>query len=623
MNSKNIYCVILGLVLFSIVFICFAAAIKQTWFREDDLGTIINGRVKDLRSAIRIFATDCRSFITPCNYQRTVPNFLSALWRPLQNYIFSIIFYLFGPNPMAFYLLQVSFHAANAALLFILFSLLVPLWLAFFGGLMFSFYPNVDWMIWASTLQNSLSVFFLILMLICLCTPKKHIYVAGLFYFLSLLSRESGIFLPIWLWLGAFIYFMAQNYGFQTSICLALKKCWIFFAANLAYSLLRILAFGFGTLDRTFSNLFLRFPFLNKFFAQTKNVAANQAVYAPSLAVSSSTTPATDAALNATSANGVCNRSSFFEILWEKILNWIDAILNIPTQTSTEQIFAIVIVLILIVFIIYAYRKNLILMLWLGLGLGCLIWPSILLYPSPRYINAAYPMLVFIFIYGIYLFYNFNKKLIGKLICVIILGSASVLGLHGIKTNWNALNFYANERINYKKRFDVFFAQHKFKPNTNFILICSPYVSDIESIFQFYLNDYSARVVFDPFTTIAEHGTMGCNGDYKASGVKSEIKKIDGGFRLISYDENHCGWWLRHSNFNVAWSRKDRAYRWTDQSYVPNIWYECSIGQFMIHKMVGPDLITDVSFIYDKKWVDINTVFVAWNTIAGEYYTID
>jgi hypothetical protein len=179
------------------------------------------------------------------------------------------------------------------------------------------------------------------------------------------------------------------------------------------------------------------------------------------------------------------------------------------------------------------------------------------------------------------------------------------------------------ERFIYKKRFDDFFAKHKFDKNVNFVLVDSPFVSDIQSIFQFYLNNLATQVAFDPFTSLAENGIMGCGKDYKIIGVKSEIIKIPDGFRLISHDKQHCGWWLRHSNFPVAWSASERAYRWTSRQYVPNVWYECSVGKFMIHNMTDSDCVTDMSIIYDSQWINKNTVFVAWNTALGEYYIVN
>lgn len=620
-HKKNVSRLILGLILFTIVFCCFAFALNQTWFREDDLGTLINGRVKDCTSAVRVFFTDCRSFITPCNYQRTVPNFISALWRPLQNYIFSLIFYIFGPEPMAFYFLQVVFHAANAALLFILFSLFVPLGLAFFGGLLFAFYPDVSWMIWASTLQNSLSVFFIISMMICLSKLMRRYkglsfsvfdpcyLLAGVCYFFSLLSRESGIFLPAWLFSGVLIYLMTAKLSFWSSAWQSIKICWVFFAANIVYFLLRIWAFGFGSLDRTFANLFLRFPFLNNIFAPTQNIV-NQA------ASQISNPPISEAFAE------VSTQPNILGALWQKLIQWLQAIFNISLQTQTHQICAMIAVLALIFFVAFPFRRQKLLLLWLILGLGCLLWPSILTYPSARYINAAYPMVVFIFIYGIYLFYKTNKNIIGRLFCGMFCVAAIIIAGRGLRSNMHELERFAHDRVEYKKRFDRFFARYKFRPDANFVLICSPYVSDIESIFQFYLNNYSTRLVFDPFSTVAESGVMGCNKDYRCLGVKSEIVRISGGFRLISHDEQHCGWWLRHSSFNVAWCSKERAYRWTKKPYIPGIWYECSIGRFMINKMADSDCVTDISFIYDSRWIDENTVFVAWDTQRGEYFVV-
>jgi hypothetical protein len=115
---------------------------------------------------------------------------------------------------------------------------------------------------------------------------------------------------------------------------------------------------------------------------------------------------------------------------------------------------------------------------------------------------------------------------------------------------------------------------------------------------------------------------MGCHDDYRVQGVRSSITPIPGGFRLTSHDL-HCGWWLRCSDFPVAWNEQQRAYVWTDTPYQAGKTYPCSLGTFTIHAMASPDCMTDFSLMLDKRWVDTHTIFIFWDTMIGCYKRLD
>jgi hypothetical protein len=116
---------------------------------------------------------------------------------------------------------------------------------------------------------------------------------------------------------------------------------------------------------------------------------------------------------------------------------------------------------------------------------------------------------------------------------------------------------------------------------------------------------------------------MGCGKDYRVTNVKSEIVPIDDGFRLISHDIDHCGWWLRFSHFPIKWVAQSRSYEWTSEQYRPGIWYPCSIGKFRIDHMVDNDCVSDITFVFDRRWTSGNTVFVVWDTSVGRYYVLN
>ncbi|QQR49635.1 hypothetical protein IPF37_02220 [bacterium] len=39
----------------------------------------------------------------------------------------------------------------------------------------------------------------------------------------------------------------------------------------------------------------------------------------------------------------------------------------------------------------------------------------------------------------------------------------------------------------------------------------------------------------------------------------------------------------------------------------------------MIHQRIDGRFITDISFIFDSKWLTPDTVFVVWDSLKGEY----
>jgi hypothetical protein len=657
--------VILGLVLFCTTVLLLGYAVDKVWFREDDLGIILNGLIRSWADFKRVCLADCRSFITPVNYQRTIPNVFSALWRPVQNWLFACLYPFAGVNVWYYYLAQVVLHALNAVLLFVLCNFFMARWLAFVAGAMLAFYPHMDWLLWIGTAQNSLSLLFLLLMLIILVVGAKRatqafkparpepvegyerigdesmsgfripfIYqlLAALCYFLSLLSRESGIFLPVWLWLGVWLLLAHQDTAMSWWVRAkrALSMTWLFFITNGVYALLRLYAFGCGTLPRTVRNLTLRFPWLQQYLpwvnwhtpAVVHAVPTIAPVPTPILKTAAKSLvvvgPSWTERMVEAIAKAVAIVIHTTQHVFDCIVNWVGMFCNLPTGTGMQRLLTVAVILFCLTFIWLAYRHHRAAMWWVVFGMLCVAWPGVVAYPCPRYLNLLYPFLIVFLLYGVGLMLQ-TKKLMPT--CMLaLLGFATMTGLQ-----WNRLSLrtMGNERVVYQQRFTDFFAQNTFEPDANFVVISSPFVSDIQSIFQACLHNLSTVVVFDLFCTLAQRGTMGCSYDYRTSGVASRVEPTAEGFRLISQDPEYCGWWLRFSDFPIAWSEKDRAYAWTAEPYRPDVWYACSIGKFMIHDMVDADCMTDVEFVLDRRWVNDGTVFVAWNTQKGCYEVVE
>lgn len=596
-----------ALFLFAIVFIIFAGAVDTIWFREDDLGTIINGIIRSWDDFIRVLSTDARDFICPVNYHRSKPNLISGFLRPLQHVLFSIEYYFLNDWAYGYYLIHVALHACNAVFMYVIGLWFFPVWMAFFSGLLFALYPDVSWLTWIATAQNTLCTLFLLLTFIC----WKRRWLAGLMFFFSLLARENVVALPVWFFLGALFFLSNVSENFWQRIVGAFRATWIFFAVDAVYWIMRWWAFGFGTLGRTLNNILLRFPFL-------ANLAHN---VEPHVQVSTSTAQSGVGAHVALQAS-----SSFFDSLLHgltKILQlgrlWLSSVLMIDLSDSVIFCVTLICVTLTILFLLYAYRQHFKVLIFLVTGIALMSWPAAVAYPCPRYLNTIYPVIVLLMVGGCYLMFTQQKNRYAQIMLAVL----TIFMIRGTVLNVTQLHNGAAVRAVYKQRFDQFFAQYTFKPQTRFVVFCSPFVSDIQSIFQTYLHDTSVQVAHEPMTTLAEQGTFSCNGPYRTHDVVSRLEPIERGFRFVSDDPQHCAWWIHFSDHPLVWSEKDYAYIWTNNEYQEGIWYQCSLGKFKINQMLKGKYLTDVSFVFDQKWVDDQTVLVAWDTRLGRYIVLD
>lgn len=627
-----------GLALFIITFGILGFSVHELWFREDDLGTIVNGLIRNWNDFVRVFSSDCRSFIVPVNYRRTEPNFISGFLRPVQNVFFTIIYYLWDFNPHAYYLVHVGLHALNAVLLFYLASLFVPISLSVLAGFLFAFYPNVSWLPWIGTMQNSLSTLFLLASVILfykfLVRPKSSgafclLVSSGILYFISLLSRENGLMIPVWLFLGVYLLYSQKDQKFWQKLKISLNYTLVFFIANITFVAMRIWAFGFGTLGRTYNNLFIRFPWLTKwvsFFSPTVQtispVTPDQTIQTVSQVVQTVTHVQTSVNTNV-SVSFFDSISLKFSGLSKYILSWLGTLFELPASTVLQQVCIYLLGLFFLLFLLRAYHEHKKLLLWLTFGLMCGLWPGLLAYPCSRYINLGYPFFIIMIVVGVYLLTrDTNKKYARFLIpCIWVLSSLACI--KGAYQNSCELKTIGYGAWDYNKRFEKFCISHTFDKKVNLILLGSPFVSDIQNIFQVGFKNLDMSVAFELFSTFAEKNSFGCKGDYQIRNVPSKFVKIPDGFRFISGDKEHCAMWMQFSDHPIRFNPEHRSYEWTKDNYETNRWYQSSMGKFMIHELVDGKYITDISFIFDPVWINEHTVFVTWNTMTGEYRILE
>ena len=131
----------------------------------------------------------------------------TADYFPIANTVFWIEWYVFGNNSFGFHLVNILFQAADALLVWlVLFRLKIPgAWLAAF---IFAIHPlNAESVAWISELKNVLSMFFVLLSVLCffesedrrLLSPTAAYFASIVFFILALLSKSQVVFLPIML----------------------------------------------------------------------------------------------------------------------------------------------------------------------------------------------------------------------------------------------------------------------------------------------------------------------------------------------------------------------------------------------------------------------------------------
>lgn len=622
--------IFLGIILFILVFSIFAFCVDDIWFQLDDLGNIISGLIKNVKDFLKVFSEDERNYIYPINFNVPQANIISGFYRPMQHIPFTITYFLRGFDAYSFYIVNVLFHALNTVLFFLLLSFVVPRSLSFFGGLLFGFYPLYNWITWISTLHNFLAVFFMLLSLIFYkfyffdkeLNLKKNLYhfLSGLMFFFSVISRENTIFFGIWIFFALFIY-SPEFSGIWNRFRYALKHSYVFFVFYLIYFLLRLYFFGLSSLLRTLNNVLLRVPFLSNIFgvavSETTGVAAVN-IKTNLVTAVLKTNQVSEKSFSA--LNLIIQKVSR---VWLFIERWLTEIFNLNPNSLHEKLFFLIIVVFIFSFILFAFKKHFKILFILLLGFLLFSWPGVVAYPNARYINAVYPFVIFIFILAIYFFRKNYQSKFAKVLCYIVL-TISFLGT--VKSTLKNIKLIKSNCVNtlkYKEKFAQFFQENNFDKNANFIVVGSPFVSDIQNVFQAFLNNLDLKLANVRASSLAQKGSMGCGGDYRSKEVKSKIQKINQegkvGFRLTSLDKDHCAWWMHFSHFPLKWSHEEKAYIWTKEEPQVGEWYDYSMGQFLIHEKYNDKYITDVTFLFDDKWIDKDTVFVYWDTLVGKY----
>ncbi|NLO92006.1 MAG: hypothetical protein GX410_08485, partial [Elusimicrobia bacterium] len=132
----------------------------------------------------------------------------SGLYKPLVFVSFALEYHFFGFNPFVYHGVNLLFHLASCALVFLLVERLAfGTWAAFAVALVFGVHPmHVESVAWVSERKDMLYAFFFLLSLLLYlryrrdaCRPAYWCAVGA--YLLSLLAKPFGVALPILLFL--------------------------------------------------------------------------------------------------------------------------------------------------------------------------------------------------------------------------------------------------------------------------------------------------------------------------------------------------------------------------------------------------------------------------------------
>ena len=141
--------------------------------------------------------------LTVADFQWAFTSFHASNWHPLTWISHMADCALFGPNPGAHHFVSVLFHAANAALLFVLlWRLTRKIWPSALVAALFAWHPlHVESVAWISERKDVLSAFFALLALLSYVkfvkeNSRRSYWLALLFFALGLMSKPMLVTLP-------------------------------------------------------------------------------------------------------------------------------------------------------------------------------------------------------------------------------------------------------------------------------------------------------------------------------------------------------------------------------------------------------------------------------------------
>jgi Tfp pilus assembly protein PilF len=146
-----------GAVLFLTTYVVFGGTLSNLFVHDDIPQVLENPFLRNPGLWTRIFTGSVWSFRGPAQHDN--------MYRPLQFFVYWVLYRIKGPNPVVFHLFLLLLYAASVWLVFLLARKLLPnVQVAFMGALLWALHPlHVETAAWVSALPDLGAAFFYIL----------------------------------------------------------------------------------------------------------------------------------------------------------------------------------------------------------------------------------------------------------------------------------------------------------------------------------------------------------------------------------------------------------------------------------------------------------------------------
>ena len=239
-NKRAIFLLVLG------CFLVYANSLSGDFIYDDTMQIVGNNTLHSWQNLFNAFTNDVWAFQRATDAKDIPPPY----YRPLFTAYLTIGYQLFGLWQQGWHLLNLAIHTGATVLVYRLFLRLTGdnLRLAFIGGILFALLPvHVESVSWISGIPDPLAALFYVPAMIFYIRwretgDKKTLIYSLLFFFFSLLCKETPIVLPLILLIWEMTINRRNNA--KINIFTALKQVALFAIPVVVYLIIRVSILG-------------------------------------------------------------------------------------------------------------------------------------------------------------------------------------------------------------------------------------------------------------------------------------------------------------------------------------------------------------------------------------------
>jgi protein O-mannosyl-transferase len=239
-NKRAVFFLVLGCLL------VYANSLSGDFVFDDTMQIAGNNALHSWQNIVNAFTTDVWAFQRGIGAKNIPPPY----YRPLFTAYLTIGYQLFGLWQQGWHLLNLAIHTGATILVYRLFCLLTGgnLRLSLIGGLLFALIPvHVESVSWISGIPDPLAALFYVPAMIFYIRwreigDKKFLIYSLLFFFLSLLCKETPIVLPLILLIWELTLNRSKNP--DTNFFSAFKQVALFAIPAIVYLIIRVSVLG-------------------------------------------------------------------------------------------------------------------------------------------------------------------------------------------------------------------------------------------------------------------------------------------------------------------------------------------------------------------------------------------